>query len=75
MAPDDFIMTIESDDEDMPPQKLSKAAKLHPEDAQLNPEFIFDLAGDSYAHILDESNFHDLVKKGSRPVSTFNIEM
>lgn len=74
MAVDDFIMTIDSDEEDdiiLPPSKVSKSAKSQkadPEDAQLNADFTFDLAGDPYAEILGGSNLHDLVKKGSRPV-------
>jgi hypothetical protein len=76
MAPNNFIMTIDSDDEDLSPSRVLPSAKprsVDPPDPQLNAEFTFDLVGDPYADILSESNLHDLVKKGSRPVSTFNV--
>lgn len=74
MAVDDFIMTMDSDDEQPPVPKPSKPGRsqnksVDPEDAQLNTEFSFDLAGDPYADAMAGANLHDLVKKGSRPVS------
>jgi hypothetical protein len=77
MSAGDFIMTIESDSDfdDLPPTKNLKSTKsqnLDPEDAQLNTELTFDLAGDPYADIIGESNLRDLVKKGSRPVCMFS---
>jgi ATP-dependent RNA helicase DDX27 len=76
MALDDFIMTIDSDNEDLSPPKVLKSAtrrsrSVDLEDAQLNTEFTFDFAGESYVDIMDESNLRDLVKSGSRPVSKF----
>ena len=68
MAPDDFIMTIDSDDEPEPP-KEKKQGTLKADEVQLDPEFVFDLSGDPYQDPADE--FHDvddLVKKGSKPV-------
>ena len=66
MAVDDFVMTIDSDNE---------AASVEPaknkdivEDAQLNPDFVFDLSGDPYNEFLGESNLQDFVKKGSKSV-------
>jgi len=68
---DEFIMTMDSDDE-LPPLKPSKSAKglktQAPEEAQLNPEFSFDLAGDPYADFLVDSQVQDLVKQGTKPV-------
>jgi ATP-dependent RNA helicase DDX27 len=74
MAADDFIMTIDSDDDErLPPKGLRYAASqnLDPEDAQLDAEFTFDLNGDPYTDIIGEFHSRDLVKTGSRPVSTF----
>lgn len=69
MANDDFIMTIDSDDEETEVKKPSKT-KEAAEDAQLNPDFVFDLSGDPYADLLgDTTEPQDYVKKGSRPVS------
>ncbi|KAF7969342.1 hypothetical protein HWV62_27671 [Athelia sp. TMB] len=72
MAADDFIMTIDSDEEDisLPLPKISKptkSQKADTEDAQLNADFIFDLSGDPYADMIGGSSLHDFVKKGSRP--------
>ena len=67
MANDDFIMTIDSDDEDT----LHKPSKTKDvvEDAQLDPNFVFDLSGDPYNDFLnDHLDVQDLVKKGSKPV-------
>ena len=67
MAHDDFVMTIISDDED----DAAKPSKFKDDEAQLNPDFTFDLQGDPYAEFLDaSSNVEDLVKTGSKPVST-----
>ena len=71
MANDDFIMTIDSDDEDT----LHKPSKTKDvvEDAQLDPNFVFDLSGDPYAELLgDTSGPQDSVKQGSKPVSYDN---
>ncbi|KAF7791845.1 hypothetical protein EIP86_002869 [Pleurotus ostreatoroseus] len=64
MAHDDFVMTIISDDED----DAAKPSKSKDDEAQLNPDFTFDLQGDPYAEFLDaSSNVEDLVKTGSKP--------
>jgi ATP-dependent RNA helicase DDX27 len=72
MAVNDFIMTMDSDEEQpltsFKESKSRKSQNVDPEDAQLNADFTFDLAGDPYADILGEQNLRDLVKKGSRPV-------
>lgn len=79
MAPaqkDDFVMTLDSDVEEEPPaitQASGKSAKkqkaLGDEDAQLDPNFVFDLSGDPYNDFLDSrTDVGDLVKKGSKPV-------
>ncbi|EMD42037.1 hypothetical protein CERSUDRAFT_129370 [Gelatoporia subvermispora B] len=70
MAPDDFVMTIDSDGEEVsPPTRVTKSKKApETEDAQLNPEFTFDLSGDPYADLLGAPlDLQDLVKKGSKP--------
>ena len=71
MAADDFVMTIDSDAEETQPEKTSKTRTQDTagEDAQLNPDFVFDLSEDPYTAFLGEpSNLQDLVKKGSKPV-------
>ncbi|KAL6309998.1 DEAD-domain-containing protein [Sparassis latifolia] len=62
-------MTIDSDGEDVPfTSKSGKGVQTNAEDAQLNPEFVFDLTGDPYADFLGKSlDLQDLVKKGSKP--------
>ncbi|KAF8158306.1 P-loop containing nucleoside triphosphate hydrolase protein [Crassisporium funariophilum] len=65
----DYVMTIDSDTEDAPVPSSSKSSKTQvPDDAKLDPDFVFDLSGDPY---LDVSNkfigVEDLVKKGSKP--------
>jgi len=73
MAADDFIMTIDSDDDDRPPPKglrYAASQNVDPEDAQLNAEFTFDLNGDPYTDIIGEFHSRDIVKTGSGPVNT-----
>jgi hypothetical protein len=72
MAVDDFIMTVESDTEDSLPQvSTKKYVDVEELEASLNPAFTFDLATDAYMDILDSQNeLRDLVKTGSRPVSS-----
>ncbi|KAI0348024.1 DEAD-domain-containing protein [Trametopsis cervina] len=61
-------MTIDSDDEEALPVKQPKNKDPVAEDAQLNPDFVFDLSGDPYADLLgDASGPQDYVKKGSKP--------
>lgn len=58
-------MTIGSDDEEVPENISFKEPQ---DEAKLNPDFIFDLAGDPYlefgSHVLTE----DLVQSGSKLV-------
>ena len=68
---DDFVMTIDSDTEGPTPASSGKAGKSAAplEDAQLNPDFVFDLTGDPYNDILGgEIDVEDLVKSCSKPV-------
>lgn len=74
---DDFIRTIDSDaeiasDDDIPQLKQKVAGKARPDKGTaLNPEFVFDLTGDTYQDILKEhAGLEDIVKSGSKPVST-----
>lgn len=72
---DDFVMTLDSDTEDLPPPPPTKQAKgkqkAVDDDAQLNPNFTFDISGDPYGDLLDGPDaVKDLVKSGSKPVSS-----
>lgn len=77
MAVDDFIQTLDSDDEapvasSSQPKKAAKGAGkqalMTEDDAAFNPEFTFDLGGDPYDEILNtHSRAEDLVK-GSKSV-------
>jgi ATP-dependent RNA helicase DDX27 len=70
MATQDFIMTIDSDDEEKMQKKTSKDTEVV-DDAQLNPDFVFDLSGDPYSDLLgDASGPQDHVTKGSKPVGS-----
>ncbi|KAJ7181679.1 DEAD-domain-containing protein [Mycena crocata] len=61
MGEDDYVLTIDSDVE----EDIQTKTK---DDADLNPEFVFDLSGDPYADILgDQTELHDVVKGGSKP--------
>ena len=61
----DYIMTIDSDAEDLP--STSKNDSI--DDAKLDPDFVFDLAGDPYSEIINKSlGIEDFVKTGSKPV-------
>ena len=71
MAVDDFVMTIDSDDE-AGPVKSTKTKDVA-EEAQLNPDFVFDLSGDPYSEFLGESNLQDYVKKGTKSVSPSHV--
>jgi hypothetical protein len=74
MGRNDFIMTIDSDTEDISSSHSQpKKGKLEAdEDAHLNSELTFDLSGDPS---LDaggyENDLQDIVKVGSKPVSQF----
>ena len=70
---DDFIMTIDSGDEEarVPRQSKGKqkATEVGDETVALDPSFSFDLTGDTYADILyKEATFQDVVQAGSKPV-------
>lgn len=67
---DDFVMTLDSDGEDTIPSRAATSKEAPTtEDAQLNPDFVFDLSGDPYADLLgDTLDIQDLVKSGSKPV-------
>ncbi|KAF7306942.1 DEAD-domain-containing protein [Mycena indigotica] len=58
---DDYILTIDSDVEDSGPTTKSK------DDADLDPDFVFDLSGDPYVDIGDAAGLVDLVKEGRKP--------
>ncbi|KAJ6519840.1 DEAD-domain-containing protein [Mycena sanguinolenta] len=59
---DDYILTIDSDVED------NVASSKPKEDADLNPEFVFDLSGDPYTDIIGQQTpLHDVVKGGTKP--------
>jgi len=75
MAPDDFIMTLDSGEESssdaIRPSKHSGAKEA--DDALLDPAFTFDMSGDPYTDLIHgEADFADLVKSGSRPVRSFS---
>ena len=66
MAVDEYVMTIDSDEEDVEPKKLEEKDA---EDVQLDLDFVFDPSGDPYTDTLDaQTVLKDLVKTGSRPV-------
>ncbi|KAH9480511.1 nucleolar DEAD-box protein required for synthesis of 60S ribosomal subunit [Psilocybe cubensis] len=71
----DYVMTIDSDPEDIPipstskPSKSkSKNANVPADDANLDPDFVFDVAGDPYIDLTNEAmGLQDFVKTGSKP--------
>ena len=57
----DYILTIDSDTEDIKNDSI--------DDVKLNPDFVFDPAGDPYSEIINKSfGIEDFVKTGSKPV-------
>jgi ATP-dependent RNA helicase DDX27 len=69
MASDDFIMTIDSDEEGAGPSSKSVGKASRAEDMQLDPDFTFGFSGDTYDDLaVGMSDVNDLVKKGSKPV-------
>jgi len=72
----DFIMTIDSGDEEVPFPSISKrskgkqkAAEMGDETVALDPSFSFNLMGDVYTDVFHkEVVFQDIVKTGSKPV-------
>ena len=74
MAPDHFIMTLDSEEESSPdairPSQNSSAKEA--DEALLDPAFTFDMSGDPYTDLIQGgADFADLVKSGSRPVRSF----
>lgn len=61
----DYIMTIESDDEDSSGKISSKTEQ---DGVKLDPGFVFDFAGDPYLEFGSHIQTEDLVKSGSKPV-------
>jgi ATP-dependent RNA helicase DDX27 len=70
MGVEDFIMTLDSDPEDAhPPPKAGKSKAADAEDAVLNPEFSFDLAGDIFEEALGQEELNGVALNG-KPVSS-----
>ena len=71
MAPDDFIMTLDSEEES-PPDPIRPSKRSSPkqaDEALLDPAFTFDMSGDPYTDLIHGgADYADLVKSGSRPV-------
>ncbi|KAH9969036.1 DEAD-domain-containing protein [Russula dissimulans] len=70
MAPNDFIMTLDSEEES--PSGATRPSKHSVSrdagEALLDPAFTFDVSGDPYADLLHgEADFADVVKSGSKP--------
>ncbi|KAH8998900.1 DEAD-domain-containing protein [Lactarius hatsudake] len=70
MAPDDFVMTLDSDEES--PSEAAAHAKLSGskvvDEAQLDPALTFDISGDPYTDLFHGvANYTDVVKSGSKP--------
>ncbi len=65
----DYIMTIDSDADDAEqPSTLKKTKRDSLDDAKLDPDFVFDAAGDPYVEFSTKSiGVEDLVKTGSKP--------
>ena len=75
MAPDDFVMTLDSEEES-PSDAIRPSKRSGPkegDEALLDPAFIFDMSGDPYIDLIHGgADFADLVKSGSKPVRSFN---
>lgn len=76
MAPDDFVMTLDSEDEESPSDAVKRSKKSsakETDEPQLDPAFTFDMSGDPYVDLLHGgANFVDVVKSGSKPVRSFD---
>ncbi|KAL9716227.1 nucleolar DEAD-box protein required for synthesis of 60S ribosomal subunit [Leucoagaricus gongylophorus] len=59
----DYIMTIESDEED-----FSSRLRVDQDETKLDPEFVFDHTGDSHFEFGSNALTQDLVQSGSKPV-------
>ncbi|KAI9454005.1 DEAD-domain-containing protein [Russula earlei] len=76
MAADDFVMTLDSEEES--PSVATRHSKSSlsrdADEALLDPTFTFDNLGDPYTDLLQgEADFADVVKSGSKPVRSLNI--
>lgn len=74
MAPDDFVMTLDSEEESpsnaVKPSKSSGSKEV--DEALLDPAFTFDMSGDPYTDLIQGgTDITDLVKSGSKPVRFF----
>ena len=71
MAPDDFVMTLDSDEES-PSEALTQAkntASKVVDEAQLDPALTFDISGDPYSDLLHGvASYTDIIESGSKPV-------
>jgi ATP-dependent RNA helicase DDX27 len=71
MALDDFIMTLDSEEES-PSDTIRRSrhsSTKEVDEALLDPAFTFDMSGDQYTDILHGgADFADVVKSGSKPV-------
>lgn len=76
MASGDFVMTLDSEDEESPSDAFKRSKKSTAKEAdepQLDPEFTFDMSGDPYTDLLHGgANFVDVVISGSKPVRSFD---
>lgn len=61
----DYVMTIDSDAEDVPAETLPKKVTT---DDTLNPDFTFDLSGDPYSDLLEVRRDGPDILKGTKPV-------
>lgn len=71
MAPDDFVMTLDSDEESPPDiiRHSKHSGSKEADEALLDPAFTFDMSGDPYVDLLHGgADFADVVKSGSKPV-------
>ena len=70
MAPDDFVMTLDSDEES-PSEVLTQAKNSSKvvDEAQLDPALTFDISGDPYSDLFHGvANYTDIIESGSKPV-------
>lgn len=66
MADNDYLMTIDSDNEETNPPRTSVEGTA---DDDLNPEFTFDLSVDNYTEILGQQrDSEDVIRRGTKPV-------
>lgn len=74
----DYVMTIDSDAEDVPIPSTSKFSKTAgpADDAKLDPDFVFDIGGDPYIDLTSKgAGLDDLVKTGSKPVRNICVHL